>query len=561
MSREATSGLIVLFGHLTLLALNPDKEPLVNLTGEALQVVQLAQSSGTASAIAKMTARFASGSDALAALVRSKQDAAERRRKAEAQLVKASSQAPGKRDAASEQRQRENVAKTVKEIESIDFELTRRFPAYQELARPEPVTVAKVQGLLHPGEAMLVYAMDDNSSYVWVVTPERASFRSLPVKRKDVETQVAKVRSQMELDGNDQSSRVSVDVLHALYTSLFAPVVAELAGVTHVMVVPAGPLQSLPFGMLVSTPPPEIKTDADYRKVQWLVNGYAFSVLPSVSSIQAFRQFAKAKQAQDPFAGFGDPMIGNSSRSTRGVRAGMDVAAIFRNIASGNTRGPVGAHNTEIADVEFIRSAPRLPETADELRKMAKTLNAGAKSVWLQGQATETRVKTMNLSKYRTLAFATHGALAGQVKGVGEAGLVLTPPIVGTSEDDGYLSAGEIATLNLNADWVLLSACNTAADDGTPGAEGLSGLAKAFFYAGARSLLVSHWPVESGATVPLTTTMLKEFESHPKLGKAQAQRKAMMALMNTPGHPEYAHPAFWAPFVVVGEGGSGERIK
>ena len=554
-SREASTGKDGLFQHLTLLALNPANELAPSVTDEALQIVQLAQSSGTASAIAKMAARFASGDDALAVLARRKQDAAERRSKGEAQLIKAASQLPAKRDAASEQRQRETLARTVTEIESIDADLTQRFPAYQELARPEPVTVAKVQRLLHPGEAMLVYGLDASGSYVWVVTPKNAGFRSLPVKRKDLEAQVAKVRSQMALDGADQGLKVSVDVLHGLYTSLFAPIAPELEGVTHVMVVPAGPLQSLPFGMLVTAPTPEIKTDADYRKVPWLIKKYAFSVLPSVSSIQAFRQFAKTQQAKGAFVGFGDPVLGTESDLTRGARAKLDVAAVFRNVGAG--AGVPGVQGAEIADVDFIRSRASLPETADELRSMAKILKADPSSVWLQEQATETRVKTMDLSRYRTLAFATHGTLAGQISGAGEPGLLLTPPKVGTVEDDGYLAASEIARLNLNADWVVLSACNTAAADGTPGAEGLSGMAKAFFYAGARSLLVSHWPVATEATVPLTTVMLKEYEAHPQRGKAQAQRKAMLALMNTPGRPEYAHPLYWAPFVVVGEGGAG----
>jgi CHAT domain-containing protein/Tfp pilus assembly protein PilF len=554
-SREASTGKDGLFQHLTLLALNPANELAPSVTDEALQIVQLAQSSGTASAIAKMAARFASGDDALAVLARRKQDAAERRSKGEAQLIKAASQLPAKRDAASEQRQRETLARTVTEIESIDADLTQRFPAYQELARPEPVTVAKVQRLLHPGEAMLVYGLDASGSYVWVVTPKNASFRALPVKRKDLEAQVAKVRSQMALDGADQGLKVSVDVLQGLYTSLFAPIAPELEGVTHVMVVPAGPLQSLPFGMLVTAPTPEIKTDADYRKVPWLIKKYAFSVLPSVSSIQAFRQFAKTQQAKGAFVGFGDPVLGTESDLTRGARAKLDVAAVFRNVGAG--AGVPGVQGAEIADVDFIRSRASLPETADELRSMAKILKADPSSVWLQEQATETRVKTMDLSRYRTLAFATHGTLAGQISGAGEPGLLLTPPKVGTVEDDGYLAASEIARLNLNADWVVLSACNTAAADGTPGAEGLSGMAKAFFYAGARSLLVSHWPVATEATVPLTTVMLKEYEAHPQRGKAQAQRKAMLALMNTPGRPEYAHPLYWAPFVVVGEGGAG----
>jgi CHAT domain-containing protein len=107
---------------------------------------------------------------------------------------------------------------------------------------------------------------------------------------------------------------------------------------------------------------------------------------------------------------------------------------------------------------------------------------------------------------------------------------------------------------------VILSACNTAAADGTLGAEGLLRLVKAFFCAGARTLLVSHWPVDSEATVPLTTGMLKECEAHPNFGRAEAHRKSMLALMNmprTPNKPDLSHALYWAPFVIAGEGGAG----
>jgi len=107
----------------------------------------------------------------------------------------------------------------------------------------------------------------------------------------------------------------------------------------------------------------------------------------------------------------------------------------------------------------------------------------------------------------------------------------------------------------VSADWVVLSACNTAAG-GEPGAEGLSGLAKAFFYAGSRALLVSHWPVASESTVKLITGLFGEAAAHREIGRAEALRRSMMTLMNDPDHPEFAHPVFWAPFVVVGEGGS-----
>ena len=131
---------------------------------------------------------------------------------------------------------------------------------------------------------------------------------------------------------------------------------------------------------------------------------------------------------------------------------------------------------------------------------------------------------------------------------------MFTPPETGTEADDGLLTASEIATLELDADWVILSACNTAAADGTPGAEGLSGMAKAFFYAGARALLVSHWPVVSAAATEITTRLFEETADTAAIGRAEALRRSMLSLMNTSDKPYYAHPLFWAPFVVVGEG-------
>jgi CHAT domain-containing protein len=148
--------------------------------------------------------------------------------------------------------------------------------------------------------------------------------------------------------------------------------------------------------------------------------------------------------------------------------------------------------------------------------------------------------------------FATHGLLAGEVRGVAEPALVLTPPARGSAQDDGLLTASEIARLKLDADWVILSACNTAEGDGTPGAEAYSGLARAFFHAGARALLVSHWPVASEPTVTLTTRMFESMRDAPGLTRAQALRVSMLDMLDRPAKPLYSHPLFWAPFVVVG---------
>jgi CHAT domain-containing protein len=142
--------------------------------------------------------------------------------------------------------------------------------------------------------------------------------------------------------------------------------------------------------------------------------------------------------------------------------------------------------------------------------------------------------------------------MAGELKHDFEPGLILTPPEKASETDDGYLSASEIAGLKLDADWVILSACNTAAGHAAS-AEALSGLARAFIYAQARALLVSRWEVDSNAAVKLVTAAVGEIARGKKVGRAEALRRAMLALIDS-GDPHEAHPSTWAPFVVVGEG-------
>jgi CHAT domain-containing protein len=197
-----------------------------------------------------------------------------------------------------------------------------------------------------------------------------------------------------------------------------------------------------------------------------------------------------------------------------------------------------------------------LPDTADELCGVAKDLKLSPDDIWLGARATETNIKALSdqgkLAQYHVLHLATHGTLAGDISGSSEPGLIFTPPKEATGLDDGYLSASEVAALKLDADWVILSACNTAAG-GAQGAEALSGLARAFIYAGARALLVSHWSVDSAATVKLVTSAVGATARDKTIGRTEALRRAMLAMIDT-GEAREVHPAYWAPFVVVGEG-------
>ncbi len=163
-------------------------------------------------------------------------------------------------------------------------------------------------------------------------------------------------------------------------------------------------------------------------------------------------------------------------------------------------------------------------------------------------------MKKAALDQYRIVYFATHGLIAGDVQGLGEPALAFSLPAKASPLDDGLLTASEVTDLKLNADWLVMSACNTAAGD-KPGTQALSGLARAFFYAGAKTLLVSHWPVGDAAAVRLTTHAFKNMQDNPELGKAQALRQSMLSMINK-GKLANTHPTSWAPFVIVGEGGN-----
>ncbi len=182
--------------------------------------------------------------------------------------------------------------------------------------------------------------------------------------------------------------------------------------------------------------------------------------------------------------------------------------------------------------------------------------------MYLGAQANEKNVKTLDLANRKVVAFATHGLVPGDLNGLEQPALALSAPDVANVDGDGLLTMDEILALKLNADWVVLSACNTASGEGA-GAEAVSGLGRAFFYAGARALLVSNWPVESVSARVLTTDLFRRQSEDPNLTRAEALRQTELGMIDTGGNRDasgklnfsYAHPLFWAPFSLVGDGG------
>ena len=507
------------------------------LREEAFAALQWSKASDTAAAVSHMAARFAAGSDALANLVRQRQDAQDRLDADEALILKAVSESPDKRDAKTEARLRAETDATRQRLTQLDAELAAKFPRYAELANPRPVSIAETQKLLAPDQALVVFAVAPGDSLIAVVRTGGAGIFGAPVGDAALSAAIKKLRASLDPEGNATAPPFEASTAFALYQQLFAPIEPGLQGVRMVYVVTDGALDSLPLGVLL-TGKPTGDTMSDpkaLREAPWFARRYAVSVLPSASSLKSLRLFARNSRASLPFLGIGDPLLDDHPKSKS---RGMTVTAIYRG-------GSV--------DVAAIRGLPSLPETAGELAAEAKLFKAPPGSVMLRENATVAAVRRADLSNRRVIAFATHGLLAGDV-GIAEPGLVLTPPASPSADDDGLLKASQIAQLKLNADLVILSACNTAASDGTPGAEGFSGLSKAFLYAGTRSLMVSHWSVVSDSTVALMTRLVAHLDE-TGVGRAEALRRAELEVMADPDHSEYAHPLFWAPFVVVGEGG------
>lgn len=472
-------------------------------------------------------------------------------------------------------------------ITAIDQRLRADFPQYFALVQPEPLSETKAEALLASDEAALLIVPSDTGTHVFAVSSQDTVWHQ---SSQDANAISDKVRRLLW----DVGANVSVDAVEdaewsnegegaypfdrgtafALYEQLIAPVADTIKGKRHVFIAAAGSLSSLPFGMLVTEKPEGSDGDpASLRGTTWFADSHALIQIPSLQSLQFLRdRLATAPTragaaSRQPFMGFGDPVLegeiavrggggrgafvkGQGRDPRRARPQGLAAAEVF---AAGITRAG-GA----VVDIGALRQMARLPGTAVELAAMRTALGASPASVMTGAQATEANVRKARLSDARILALATHGLMAGEIEGAAEPGLVFTPPATPSEADDGLLTASEVAALKLDADWVILSACNTAAGDGSQGAPGLSGLARAFFYAGARNLLASHWPVRDDVAAKMTVRTIEIARDNPGLSRAEAFAQAMREIRNDASQDTdsdtLAHPNAWAPFTLIGDG-------
>ncbi len=432
-------------------------------------------------------------------------------------------------------------------IEAVDARLRIDAPEYFALIAPTPIDIPAAQALLAANEAMLLAVPGRFGTHVVAVTQMGATWHRSDWTADRIGEAVRRLRwdlgarveaSEAELarlrrpDGDSGRQRFDRTAAHDLYQQLVGPIATALTGKTRIYVAAGGPLSALPFSVLVSASPDGDDGDpAALRATRWFGDDFGLIHVPSLQSLATLRRAPRPSRRRASFIGFGDPVL-----------SGQAVSRGFASSRSGSV------------NVRVLRSLARLPGTAAELERMGSALGAGPESLFLGERATERLVRGTDLTRARVLAFATHGLVAGEAAGVTEAGLVLSPPAAASQDDDGFLAASEVAGLRLDADWVVLSACNTATSD--RGSQGLGSLARSFLYAGARNLLASHWPV-SDAVAPVLTVRTLELE-RGGLNRAEAFRRAMHEIRMDASHDtdrtSWAHPFYWAPFVLVGDG-------
>ena len=522
-------------------------------------------------ALAASSARAAARDPALAELVRKEQDLTKQVNAQLGTLNNVLALPSAERDAKGVQQIQASIAALRGDRDKARQEIKQKFPSYADLVSPKPPSVGDIRATLADGEAMLSFYFGQNGSFVWAVPKSGpVAFAAIKAGIGDVETRIRKLREALEPQAAMISDIPPFDLKlgYELYELLLKPVESGWKPARNLIVVTNGALGLLPLSLL-PTAPVEVAPDEDplfvgYRKVPWLARTHAVSTVPSAAALRTLRQLPPGKPGRGDLVAFGDPYFNRDQQAeAESAEAKVEVADAGGNVTRG---GPLKRRNSpklDGVDSAELGLLPRLPDTADELKSIALALQADPSKVLFLGKsATESAVKTMDLSGFRILAFATHGLVPGELNGLTQPALALSSPSVTGEGGDGLLTMEEILGLKLDADWVILSACNTGAGAGA-GAEAASGLGRAFFYAGTRALLVTNWSVHSQSARELVTDLFKRQADNSRLSRSEALRQAMMALVDGPGYLNsegktefaYAHPLFWAPYTIIGDGG------
>lgn len=496
-------------------------------SADAFTALQLAMLGDLDSAGAGWLARQRAGSPDLAAQMRAAQDATRTVKRLQAARIAAL----GKGDDAGLAKAEEQLVMSRTALAEQLTQIGRRLPAYADLVRPEPVALSTVQAALKEREGLVLAVPGRNGTVAMLIERGGTTIAVAPVGSATAQALVAGLRAGIDDALLDPGGQPWFDgaAAHELYQAIFPGAIAKrLRGLNSLAVQAGGVLASVPLAALLTRMPGTEKlTGAALQNAPWLVR-----------QVSLFRPVT--------LAGFG-----TQSPRRQGTRvAGIGAPALGPSQTGGTfalattLRGSIGRAGSP-ADL------PSLPQARPELEAIVAALDPRGALLLTGASATEKAVVAASLERFDVVVFATHGLVSGDMRGLTEPALVLTPADGGIvdSSDDGFLTASEISELKLAADWVILSACNTSAGEGGA-APIFTGLARAFIHAGARSLLLSQWSLDDRAASLMTVDTIRRVARGAS--RAEALRAAQLNLMRTRAARKFAHPAFWAGFILLG---------
>ncbi|MBV8680830.1 MAG: CHAT domain-containing protein [Aquitalea sp.] len=503
----------------------------------SFRIGDLLRNSTVQQSVSDSAARAVAGQNGLGELVRAEQDAQYSLQALYGLLDTQLQKTAAEQNAARIDELRQQITQTQKQLAQSQSTLHRQFARFEQLTHPQPPGVKDVQAMLQAGEALISALALQDKLYVWAIAADgRTAFHVQTMPEQALEQRVDALRATLDPEQNHGHLQHfdHADAL-ALYQQLLAPVHSAWQGQNALIFSVNGALGRLPMSLLLTAQPAQVD---DMTTLPWLIREVAVSHIPSVSSLQALRQLPPARHEQrKALLAFGDPLF--DLHRSQVTPAQLRTLSLPRNMDAQLAGALLNSYG----------QVPPLPETREEIAAIASALKADMQQdVFLGEAATRKQVMSMRLDDRAVIDFSTHGLVAGDLPGLNQPALAMAATDV--PGESPLLTLQDVMQLKLNADWVVLSACNTAAADGKS-REAISGLGRGFFYAGTRSLLLTYWSVESDSARELVSQVFRTASSGSS-SRSESLRQAQLKLIQ---QGRYAHPTFWAAYALVGDGG------
>ncbi|MDI9409291.1 MAG: CHAT domain-containing protein [Candidatus Pacebacteria bacterium] len=505
------------------------------LSVEMFEASQLASSGASAQFIADAAAQLAQGSSEGSAAIRALREKNSEVERIQTRLDRELAQSIENQDPVL-------ITKLTNDLKTAESARSEAEVAVQSLApnynllRFKTVRADDVLKILKPGEGFLLVRLGNVTSYGFYLANGEVFAYPIDLNFVKAQSAVENLREAVTVNRNSAGEAVingyDVELSYETYQKLLAPIEDRFPTLKKLIVAQTGALLSLPFGMLVTKPTNRID-NFDYRNVRFLFQDVTLQYVTSTQSFVILRSATNLHRAERSFAGFGD------------------FVQASRGFLQQSFNDPKCA-----SDLDSMVALGPLPGTKDEVLNISKSMKARPGDILTGNNFTKENLLKLDLGSYRILHFATHALLPTDLKCRSTPTMLVSPPSSNVKLSDLYFDTDDILNLKLNADLVVLSACNTSSQGQVSSGESLSGLAQSFFVAGVRGLVVSHWLAADQSTMIIMSNFYKKI-ADKSADSSAALQDAQLDLFNRSGKDLptlFSHPLFWAVFTPLGDG-------